>query len=100
MLMKKLLLPTVAALLLIGCSGPKWLTVNADAATTEQLIQKHFPQYYKLQAEGEITITKLESKQEDEGVKYRITYKDVYDEEDAELDALLWQTIYMPMLMD
>lgn len=97
--MKKLLLPLAAALLLAGCSGPKWLTVNADDATTEQLVQKHFPQYYKLQQNGEITITKLESKQEEDGVRYRITYKDVYNEDDAEF-ALLWQTIYMPMLMD
>lgn len=98
--MKKVLLPLAATLLLVGCGGTKWLTVNADAATTEQLIQKHFPQYYKMQEEGEITITKLESKQEEDGTRYRITYKDVYDEDDAELDALLWQTIYMPMLMD
>lgn len=98
--MKKLLFIIAATLLIIGCSGPKWLTVNADTATTEQLVKKHFPQYYKLQEEGEITITKLESKQEKDGVKYRITYKDVYNEDDAQLDALLWQTIYLPMLTE
>lgn len=79
-----------------ACSSQKWLAVDANV-DTEQLLREKFPKLYSKSNAGEITIDKVEQQLDKNGeMKYRVTYSHKDDDDDFNL---LWQTIYMPMLL-
>ena len=81
---------------LSACTSQKWLAV-ADNVNTEQLLQEKFPKLYSKVNAGEIVIDKMEQRLDKNGtMKYRVTYSHQDDDDDFDL---LWQTIYMPMLL-
>ena len=86
-------------MLIVGisaCSSQKWLTVD-DNVNTEQLLQEKFPKLYSKVNTGEIVIDKVEQQLDKNGaMKYRVTYSHQDDDDDFDL---LWQTIYMPVLL-
>ena len=87
---------TVLAASLCACSSQKWLAVDANI-NTEQLLQEKFPKLYSQANAGEISIDKVEQQLDENGkMKYRVTYS--YKDNDDDFD-LLWQTIFMPMLL-
>ena len=80
---------------LSACSSQKWLAVDASV-DTEQLLREKFPKLYSKVNAEEIVIDKVEQQLDKNGeMKYRVTYSHK-DDDDFEL---LWQTIYMPMLL-
>lgn len=81
---------------LSACSSQKWLAVDASV-DTEQLLQEKFPKLHSKVNAGEIVIDKVEQQLDKGGkMKYRVTYSHTGDDDDFDL---LWQTIYMPMLL-
>ena len=80
---------------LSACTSQKWLAVDANV-DTEQLLQEKFPKLHSKANAGEIVIDKIEQQLDKNGeMKYRVTYSHK-DNDDFDL---LWQTIYMPMLL-
>lgn len=80
---------------LSACTSQKWLAVDANV-DTEQLLQEKFPKLHSKANAGEIVIDKIEQQLDKNGeMKYRVTYS---HKDDDDFD-LLWQTIYMPMLL-
>ena len=63
----------------------------------EELMRDKFPRLYPSYSSNEITVTKVERSNENGELIYRVTYKDVYS--DSSDDDLLWQTIFLPMLI-
>ena len=59
-----------------------------------------FPELNKKRIEGKIIIDKIEQRTDKDGkIIYRVTYGDRYNSNnDDDLDDLLWQTVYMPVL--
>ena len=96
--MKKILTFAILAMLitsLLSCTSQKWLAVDANV-DTEQLLQEKFPKLHSKANAGEIVIDKIEQQLDKNGeMKYRVTYS---HKDDDDFD-LLWQTIYMPMLL-
>ncbi|MBR5898007.1 MAG: hypothetical protein IKZ14_00890 [Muribaculaceae bacterium] len=81
---------------LSACSSQKWLAVDASV-DTEQLLREKFPKLYSKVNAKEIVIDKVEQQLDKNGeMKYRVTYSHKDDDDDFNL---LWQTIYMPMLL-
>lgn len=81
---------------LSACSSQKWLAVDASV-NTEQLLREKFPKLYSKVNAEEIVIDKVEQQLDKNGeMKYRVTYSHKDDDDDFNL---LWQTIYMPMLL-
>lgn len=81
---------------LSACSSQKWLAVDASV-DTEQLLREKFPKLYSKVNAEEIVIDKVEQQLDKNGeMKYRVTYSHKDDDDDFNL---LWQTIYMPMLL-
>ncbi|MBR4312875.1 MAG: hypothetical protein IKT86_06005 [Bacteroidaceae bacterium] len=79
-----------------ACSSQKWLAVDASV-DTEQLLREKFPKLYSKVNAKEIVIDKVEQQLDKNGeMKYRVTYSHKDDDDDFNL---LWQTIYMPMLL-
>ena len=82
---------------LSACNSQKWLAVDTNV-NTEQLLQEKFPKLYAEANAGEIVIDKIEQQLDKNGaMKYRVTYSHKSDDDDFDL---LWQTIFMPMLLD
>ena len=82
---------------LSACSSQKWLAVDANI-NTEQLLQEKFPKLYSQANAGEITIDKVEQQLDKNGMmKYRVTYS--HKDSDDDDFNLLWQTVFMPMLL-
>ena len=81
---------------LSACSSQKWSAVDASV-DTEQLLREKFPKLYSKVNAEEIVIDKVEQQLDKNGkMKYRVTYSHKDDDDDFNL---LWQTIYMPMLL-
>lgn len=81
---------------LSACTSQKWLAVDANI-DTEQLLREKFPKLHSQANAGEISIDKVEQQLDKNGkMKYRVTYS--YKDNDDDFD-LLWQTIFMPMLL-
>lgn len=59
-----------------------------------------FPELNKKRIEGKIIIDKIEQRTDKDGkIIYRVTYGDRYNSNnDDDLDDLLWQTVYMPVV--
>mgnify|MGYP007115374258 FL=1 len=82
---------------LSACNSQKWFAVDTNV-NTEQLLQEKFPKLYAEANAGEIVINKIEQQLDKNGeMKYRVTYSHTGDGDDFDL---LWQTIFMPMLLD
>lgn len=97
--MKKLLLALATILLLVGCSHTRWTTISVGA-DKDEIIQKHFPELYQQSLKGEVKLYELETRtQKDGSIKYRLSYKEVYEEDDDD-ELLLWLTIYLPAMMN
>lgn len=83
---------------LVSCATKKWTNVSGSV-NLETIMQEKFPKLYPSYKSGEIVVTKIEDRIDENGkTQYRITYSDKSDDDD--LDALIWQTIYMPILND
>ncbi|MBR5550874.1 MAG: hypothetical protein IKV83_03010 [Muribaculaceae bacterium] len=82
---------------LVSCATKKWTNVSGNI-NLETLMQEKFPKLYPSYKSGEIVVTKIEDRIDENGkTQYRITYTDKSDD-DEDWDAFMWQTIYMPML--
>ena len=82
---------------LVSCATKKWTNVSGSV-NLETIMQEKFPKLYPSYKSGEIVVTKIEDRIDENGkTQYRITYT---DNSDDDLDALIWQTIYMPILND
>ena len=105
---------------LSACNSQKWFAVDTNV-NTEQLLQEKFPKLYAEANAGEIVIDKIEQQLDKNGaiaeanageividkieqqldkngaMKYHVTYSHTGDGDDFDL---LWQTIFMPMLLD
>ena len=98
--MKKLQKYWVIPLLCLAftsCASQKWTNVTGNV-NLEELMHKEFAHLYDKYKDGEIRISKVEQGEKEGKTIHRITYKSVYDDDD--MDALLWQTVFMPMLLD
>lgn len=80
----------------LSCAAQRWVDVSAEV-NVEELMRDKFPRLYPSYSSNEIKVTKVESRCEDGELIYRVTYKDVYS--DSSDDDLLWQTIFLPMLI-
>ena len=87
----------VFVLVLVSCVTKKWTNVSGSV-NLETIMQEKFPKLYPSYKSGEIVVTKIEDRIDENGkTQYRITYT---DNSDDDLDALIWQTIYIPTLND
>lgn len=83
---------------LVSCASKKWTNISGSV-NLETIMQEKFPKLYPSYKSGEIVVSKIEERIDENGkTQYRITYSDKSDDDD--LDALIWQTIYMPILND
>ena len=84
---------------LVSCATKKWTNVSGSV-NLETIMQEKFPKLFPSYKSGEIVVSKIEERIDENGkTQYRITYTDNSDDDD-DLDALIWQTIYMPILND
>ena len=80
----------------LSCAAQRWVDVSAEV-NVEELMRDKFPRLYKSYLSDELEVTKVERRSENGELIYRVTYKDVYS--DCSDDDLLWQTIFLPMLI-
>lgn len=81
---------------LVSCATKKWTNVS-ESINLETIMQERFQKLYPSYKSGEIVVSKIEQRIDKNGkTQYRITYTDKSDDED--LDAFMWQTIFMPTL--
>ena len=80
----------------LSCASQRWVDVSAEV-NVEELMRDKFARLYKSYLSNELEVTKVESHCENGELIYRVTYKDVYS--DCSDDDLLWQTIFLPMLI-
>ena len=93
-----LIISVIFVFALVSCSTKKWTNVSGNV-NLETIMQEKFPKLYPSYKSGEIVVSKIEERIDENGkTQYRITYSDKSDDDD--LDALIWQTIYMPILND
>ncbi|MBQ2047148.1 MAG: hypothetical protein II260_08150 [Muribaculaceae bacterium] len=93
-----LIISVIFVFALVSCATKKWTNVSGNV-NLETIMQEKFPKLYPSYKSGEIVVTKFEERIDENGkTQYRITYSDKSDDDD--LDALIWQTIYMPILND
>ena len=89
----------VFVLALVSCATKKWTNVSGSV-NLETIMQERFQKLYPSYKSGEIVVTKIEDRIDENGkTQYRITYTDK-SEDDEDWDAFMWQTIYMPILND
>jgi hypothetical protein len=82
---------------LVSCATKKWTNVSGSV-NLETIMQEKFPKLYPSYKSGEIVVTKIEDRIDENGkTQYRITYTDK-SEDDEDWDAFMWQTIFMPVL--
>ncbi len=79
----------------ISCAANKWIDIGSEV-NIEELMQNHFPRLYPSYKSNDIEVTKVEQRLKDSVLHYRVTYKDVYEDDSDE--QLLWQCIYLPNL--
>ena len=93
-----LIISVIFVFALVSCATKKWTNVSGNV-NLETIMQEKFPKLYPSYKSGEIVVSKIEERIDENGkTQYRITYSDKSDDDD--LDALIWQTIYMPILND
>ena len=80
----------------LSCATHKWVDVTSDV-NIEELMREKFPRLYPSYLSNDIEVTKVEQRSENGELIYRVTHKDVYS--DSSDDDLLWQTIFLPMLI-
>ena len=79
------------------CPDAVLLNYTNPMAMLCRAMQEKFPKLYSKVNAGEIVIDKVEQQLDKNGeMKYRVTYSHKDDADDFDL---LWQTIYMPMLL-
>ena len=95
----KICLLAVCTAITLACAPTKWTNIT-DSVNLEQLMVEKFPELNKKRIEGKIIIDKIEQRTDKDGkIIYRVTYGDRYNSNnDDDLDDLLWQTVYMPVL--
>ena len=94
----KICLLAACTAIIFSCSATKWTNVT-DNVNIGQLMAEKFPELNKKRIEGRIVIDKIEQRTDENGkIVYRVTYGDRYNSSSD--DDLLWQTIYMPMLLN
>ena len=92
-----LVILVVFVLALVSCATKKWTNIS-ESVNLETLMQEKFPKLYPSYKSGEIVVTKIEDRIDENGkTQYRITYTDK-SEDDEDWDAFMWQTIFMPVL--
>lgn len=92
-----LIISVVFVFALVSCATKKWTNVSGSV-NLETIMQEKFPKLYPSYKSGEIVVTKIEDRIDENGkTQYRITYTDK-SEDDENWDAFMWQTIYMPVL--
>ena len=92
-----LIISVVFVFALVSCATKKWTNVSGSV-NLETIMQEKFPKLYPSYKSGEIVVTKIEDRIDENGkTQYRITYTDK-SEDDVDWDAFMWQTIYMPVL--
>lgn len=80
-----------------SCATKKWTNVSGSI-NLETIMQERFQKLYPSYKSGEIVISKIEERIDENGkTQYRITYTDKSND-DEDWDAFMWQTIYMPIL--
>ena len=93
-----LIISVIFVFALVSCATKKWTNVSGNV-NLETIMQEKFPKLFPSYKSGEIVVSKIEERIDENGkTQYRITYSDKSDDDD--LDALIWQTIYMPILND
>lgn len=93
-----LIISVIFVFALVSCATKKWTNVSGSV-NLETIMQEKFPKLFPSYKSGEIVVSKIEERIDENGkTQYRITYSDKSDDDD--LDALIWQTIYMPILND
>ena len=93
-----LIISVIFVFALVSCVTKKWTNVSGSV-NLETIMQEKFPKLFPSYKSGEIVVSKIEERIDENGkTQYRITYSDKSDDDD--LDALIWQTIYMPILND
>ena len=95
----KICIVTVCTTITLACAPTKWTNIT-DSVNLEQLMVEKFPELNKKRIEGKIIIDKIEQRTDKDGkIIYRVTYGDRYNSNNEDdLDDLLWQTVYMPVL--
>ena len=92
-----LIISVVFVFALVSCATKKWTNVSGSV-NLETIMQEKFPKLYPSYKSGEIVVTKIEDRIDENGkTQYRITYTDK-SEDDEDWDAFMWQTIFMPVL--
>ena len=92
-----LIISVVFVFALVSCATKKWTNVSGSV-NLETIMQEKFPKLYPSYKSGEIVVTKIEDRIDENGkTQYRITYTDK-SENDEDWDAFMWQTIFMPVL--
>lgn len=95
----KICIVAVCTTITLACAPTKWTNIT-DSVNLEQLMVEKFPELNKKRIEGKIIIDKIEQRTDKDGkIIYRVTYGDRYNSNnDDDLDDLLWQTVYMPVV--
>ena len=95
--MRRLMKLCVAIMLLIvtSCATKRWADISSTV-DVDSLMQQKFPTFYQGYKDGTLIISKIEQRTEDGKIRYRITYKEKSNDDD---ELLLWQCVYMPILM-
>lgn len=95
----KICIFAVCTTITLACAPTKWTNIT-DSVNLEQLMVEKFPELNKKRIEGKIIIDKIEQRTDKDGkIIYRVTYGDRYNSNnDDDLDDLLWQTVYMPVV--
>ena len=89
----KLCVAILALLMVASCATKRWADITSSV-DVDTLIQQKFPTFYQGYKNGTLIVFKIEQKTEVEGrIRYRITYKEVSNDDDD--DLLLWQCVYM-----
>ena len=92
-----LIISVVFVFALVSCATKKWTNVSGSV-NLETIMQEKFPKLYPSYKSGEIVVTKIEDRIDENGkTQYRITYTDK-SEDDEDWDAFMWQTIFMPVV--
>ena len=92
-----LIISVVFVFALVSCATKKWTNVSGSV-NLETIMQEKFPKLYPSYKSGEIVVTKIEDRIDENGkTQYRITYTDK-SEDDEDWDAFMWKTIFMPVL--
>lgn len=91
------IISVVFVITLVSCATKKWTNVSGSV-NLETIMQERFQKLYPSYKSGEIVVSKIEERIDENGkTQYRITYSDKSDDSE-DMDAFIWQTIFMPIL--